>query len=76
MNEIIDKIAKLLEERVPNETWQPKVLAKEIYEKVRRETIKEVVEFAEGFFCWDEEGFVRTLKDHYEDELEELRNEN
>ena len=28
---MIDKIAKLLEERIPNETWQPKVLAEEIY---------------------------------------------
>ena len=30
-NEMIDKIAKLLEERVTNDTWQPKVLAEEIY---------------------------------------------
>ena len=28
---MIDKIAKLLEEKIPNETWQPKVLAREIY---------------------------------------------
>ena len=28
---MIEKIAKLLKERVPNKTWQPKVLAEEIY---------------------------------------------
>lgn len=28
---MINKIAKLLEERIPNKTWQPKVLAEEIY---------------------------------------------
>lgn len=31
---MIDKISKLLKERVPNKTWQPKVLAKEIYEMI------------------------------------------
>ena len=31
---MIEKIAKLLEERIPNETWQPKVLAEEIYEMI------------------------------------------
>ena len=34
MNETIEKISKLLKERVPNKTWQPKVLAKEIYDMV------------------------------------------
>ena len=34
MNETIEKISKLLKEKIPNKTWQPKVLAKEIYEMV------------------------------------------
>ena len=41
-----------------------------IIEKVRRETIKEIVEFAEGL-VYDEEGFVKTLKDC----LKELQDE-
>ena len=56
----------------PNEL---KELLNTVSKKVRRETIKEIVEFVEGFFSWDEEGFVRTLKEFYEDELEEKQNE-
>lgn len=53
--------------------WKDKLIEelKQASEKVRRETIKELVEFAEDFFEWDEEGFVRTLKECYEDELKE-----
>lgn len=54
---------------------QLKDLLDTVSEKVRKETIKEIVEFAEDFFEWDEEGFVRTLKGCYEDELKEQKNE-
>lgn len=40
-----------------------------VRKKVRQETIKEIIEYAEDFFTWDEEGFVRELKSSYEDEL-------
>lgn len=38
MNEI-DKITKLLKERVPNKTWQPKVLAEEIYDIICKDKV-------------------------------------
>lgn len=38
MNEI-KKIAELLKERVPNKTWQPKVLAEEIYDMICKDKV-------------------------------------
>lgn len=44
-------------------------LLETVRKKARQEAIKEIIEYAEGFFAWDEEGFVRELKLSYEDEL-------
>ena len=38
--------------------------------KARQEAIREIIEYADRFFTWDEEGFVRNLKERYGDELE------
>ena len=38
MNEI-EKIAELLKEKVPNKTWQPKILAKEIYDMICKDKV-------------------------------------
>lgn len=37
--------------------------------KARQETIREIIEYAESYLCWDEEGFVKALKESYENEL-------
>ena len=40
------------------------------YKHGSKETAREIIEFAERFFTWDEEGFVRELKSQYGVEIE------
>ena len=44
---------------------------KKAFDKIRKETVREIIEFAENFFTWDEEGFVRELKECFGVEVEE-----